>query len=155
MIWPLFLLKHPCLLLSYSCHLPILGSFKHIHASGPMQFSVPRNLHGPIPSFSSDLCSNVIFSERFSMITLKYHSRPHPLHSSARWVASFLFVLPITWHYIMDSFGFGFGGVFLVFCFVFLKKISPELTSAANPPLFAEEDWPWDNILAYLLLLYM
>ena len=21
-------------------------------------------------------------------------------------------------------------------------KISPELTSAANPPLFAEEDWP-------------
>ena len=27
------------------------------------------------------------------------------------------------------------------FCFVFLRKISPELT-AANPPLFAEEDWP-------------
>ena len=27
------------------------------------------------------------------------------------------------------------------FCF-FLRKISPELTSAANPPLFAEEDWP-------------
>ena len=25
--------------------------------------------------------------------------------------------------------------------FHFLKKISPELT-AANPPLFAEEDWP-------------
>ena len=25
---------------------------------------------------------------------------------------------------------------------VFLRKISPELTSAANPPLFAEEDWP-------------
>ena len=24
----------------------------------------------------------------------------------------------------------------------FLWKISPELTSAANPPLFAEEDWP-------------
>ena len=24
----------------------------------------------------------------------------------------------------------------------FLRKISPELTSAANPPLFAEEDWP-------------
>ena len=26
--------------------------------------------------------------------------------------------------------------------FVFLRKISPELTSAANLPLFAEEDWP-------------
>ena len=24
----------------------------------------------------------------------------------------------------------------------FLRKISSELTSAANPPLFAEEDWP-------------
>ena len=24
----------------------------------------------------------------------------------------------------------------------FLSKIRPELTSAANPPLFAEEDWP-------------
>ena len=32
---------------------------------------------------------------------------------------------------------------FFVFCFLFfLRKISPELTSAANPPLFAEEDWP-------------
>ena len=28
------------------------------------------------------------------------------------------------------------------FCFFFLRKISPELTSAANPPLFAEEAWP-------------
>ena len=26
--------------------------------------------------------------------------------------------------------------------FFFLRRISPELTSAANPPLFAEEDWP-------------
>ena len=31
---------------------------------------------------------------------------------------------------------------FVLFCFVFLRKISPELTSAANLPLFAEEDWP-------------
>ena len=30
---------------------------------------------------------------------------------------------------------------FFVF-FFFLRKISPELTSAANPPLFAEEDCP-------------
>ena len=28
-----------------------------------------------------------------------------------------------------------------LFLFYFLRKISPELTSAANPPLFAEEDW--------------
>ena len=26
--------------------------------------------------------------------------------------------------------------------FFFLRKISSELTCAANPPLFAEEDWP-------------
>ena len=26
--------------------------------------------------------------------------------------------------------------------FFFLRKISPEVTSAANLPLFAEEDWP-------------
>ena len=31
--------------------------------------------------------------------------------------------------------------IFFVF-FCFLRQISPKLTSAANPPLFAEEDWP-------------
>ena len=36
----------------------------------------------------------------------------------------------------------------------FLRKISPELTSAANPPLFAEEDCPWANIHVHLPLLY-
>ena len=30
----------------------------------------------------------------------------------------------------------------LFLLFFFFRKISPELTSAANPPLFAEEDWP-------------
>ena len=40
----------------------------------------------------------------------------------------------------------------IVFCF--LRKISPELTTA-NLPLFAEEDWPWGNIHAHLPLLYM
>ena len=35
------------------------------------------------------------------------------------------------------------------FC-VFLRKISSELTSAPNPPLFAEEDWPWANIHAHV-----
>ena len=33
----------------------------------------------------------------------------------------------------------------------FLRKISPELTST-NPPLVAEEGWPWVNIHAHLLL---
>ena len=43
----------------------------------------------------------------------------------------------------------------LVSFFIFLEgKISPELT-AANPPLFAEEDWPRANIHAHLPLLYM
>ena len=37
--------------------------------------------------------------------------------------------------------------------FFFLRKINPELTTA-DPPLFAEEDWPWANIHAHVLLLY-
>ena len=42
------------------------------------------------------------------------------------------------------------------FTFNFLKKkISPELTSATNPLLFAEEDWAWANSHAHLPLLYM
>ena len=32
--------------------------------------------------------------------------------------------------------------IYLFILLLFLRKISPELTSAANPPLFAEEDWP-------------
>ena len=39
--------------------------------------------------------------------------------------------------------------------FFFLRKISPELTSATNPPLFAEEDWPWANVYAHLPLLHI
>ena len=31
--------------------------------------------------------------------------------------------------------------IYIYFYFL-LREISPELTSAANPPLFAEEDWP-------------
>ena len=33
-------------------------------------------------------------------------------------------------------------GTLFIFIFIFLRKISPELPSATNPPLFAEEDWP-------------
>ena len=45
--------------------------------------------------------------------------------------------------------------VFILFIYFLLRKISPELTSAANPPLFAEGDWPWAYIRAHLPLLYM
>ena len=36
----------------------------------------------------------------------------------------------------------GRGPINARFFFFSLRKISPELTSATNPPLFAEEDWP-------------
>ena len=36
----------------------------------------------------------------------------------------------------------------------FLRKMSPELTTA-SPPLFAEEAWSWANIRAHLPLFYM
>ena len=39
--------------------------------------------------------------------------------------------------------------------FIYLRKIGPELTSTANPPLFAEEDWPLANIYAHPPLFYM
>ena len=41
---------------------------------------------------------------------------------------------------------------YFYYCYYFLRKISPELTTA-NPPLSAEEDWPWANIHAPLPLL--
>ena len=46
---------------------------------------------------------------------------------------------------------------FFLFCisFFFFRIISPELTSAANPPLFTKEDWPWANIRAHLPPSYM
>ena len=46
-------------------------------------------------------------------------------------------------------------GLILSHLLLFLRKINPELTSAANPPLFSEEDWPCANIHAPLPLLYM
>ena len=44
--------------------------------------------------------------------------------------------------------------LFLHLMFLFLRKVSPELT-ASSPPLFAKEDQPWANIHACLPLLYM
>ena len=43
----------------------------------------------------------------------------------------------------------------LQFPFLFLGKISPELTSSTNPPLFAKEDWPWANICAHIFLYFV
>ena len=39
----------------------------------------------------------------------------------------------------------------LISFFVCVRKISPELTSVANPPLLAEEDWAWANIVPVFL----
>ena len=42
----------------------------------------------------------------------------------------------------LNKFGKSFSFLFLnLNFFFFLRKISPELTTA-NPPLFAEDDWP-------------
>ena len=43
-------------------------------------------------------------------------------------------------NHLCSALGQGVG--FHMRTFFFLRKISPELTSAANPPLFAEKDWP-------------
>ena len=45
--------------------------------------------------------------------------------------------------------------ILCIYYLFILRKISPELTSTANPPLFAEEDQPLANIRAHLPLLYM
>ena len=46
--------------------------------------------------------------------------------------------------------------LFFSFLFFYLEMtISPELTSVAKPPLFAEGNCPWANIHAHLPLLYM
>ena len=36
----------------------------------------------------------------------------------------------------------GHSGMLVMFYFIFLRKLSPELTSATNPPLLTEEDQP-------------
>ena len=45
--------------------------------------------------------------------------------------------------------------VSFIFIFIFFWKISHELTPAANPPLFAEEDWPLADIHTHLPLLFI
>ena len=47
------------------------------------------------------------------------------------------------------------GTIFLFIYLFILRKSSPELTSASNLSLFAEEDSPWANICAHHPLIYM
>ena len=53
------------------------------------------------------------------------------------------------WEYRIAGISFSF------FLFFFFWGRLALITSAANPPLFAEEDWPWDNIHAHFPLFYM
>ena len=50
------------------------------------------------------------------------------------------FLTIIVFLYIYFSFSVSQFSLYVFF--IFLRKIGPELTSAANPPLFAEKDWP-------------
>ena len=44
-------------------------------------------------------------------------------------------------------------GFFVNSFFFFVRKISPELPSAANPPLLADKDWPWAKMLGMPIFL--
>ena len=61
----------------------------------------------------------------FSPLDCSWYSGPCliflPVHTGSRWSSH---------------------SVLITFFFSFLRKISPELTLAAHPPPFAEEDWP-------------
>ena len=65
-------------------------------------------------------------------------------HSQSHWICPRTFHLPKP-----------LSSLLLLLLFFFFRKISPELTSATNPTLFAKEDWSWANIHAHLPLLYM
>ena len=56
----------------------------------------------------------------------------------------------VVWYIIICTFPYVWNSLY----FFFFRKISPELNTA-NPPLFAEEDWPWANICVHLPLLYI
>ena len=76
----------------------------------------------------------------------------------------FIFLELLKWYILMDFLEFNQPCIiprinptwswYSTFFFIFLRKISCELTTA-NPPLFAEEDWCWANICTHLPLLYM
>ena len=58
--------------------------------------------------------------------------------------------------HFLHSFFFLFLRLDNFFSFLFfLRKISPELTSATNSPPPAKEDWPWAKICTHLPPLYM
>ena len=66
-----------------------------------------------------------------------------------RQTKDFIHKCPGNW--VMRLFQF----LFILQIFLFLRKISPELTSTASSPLFAEEDWPWASVRAHLPVFYM
>ena len=62
--------------------------------------------------------------------------------SKQKWLFYTIMHVRIHWQYHKDFTKAG-NHVQATFCFYFsLRKISPELTSATNPPGFAEEDLP-------------
>ena len=64
------------------------------------------------------------------------------LHSSTHFSLSGIFLFIIFYCFLLCSpLSLNFLQLYSLFYFFFLRKIIPELT-AANPPLFAEEDWP-------------
>ena len=87
---------------------------------------------------SMSLCSSLCYHISFVVFIWPLVNRSMFLNSAMWWV--FLVIL--------------FFSFFILFL-NFLRKISPELTSAAKRPFFAEEDWPWANIRAHLPLFYM
>ena len=57
------------------------------------------------------------------------------------YICTFNFSISLN-HLLVDIFSWQYiQTVYFLSRFIFLRKVSPELTTA-NPPLFAEEDWP-------------
>ena len=103
----------------------------------------------------------VLFSQKYNSFSLNYmrswRGKPN-IHVNPREIAVKLLepqdpevLLLNLW--LPSSVTSNFFKVYFLNIFFFLRKISLELT-AANPPVFAEEDWPWANIHAHLPLLY-
>ena len=68
---------------------------------------------------------------------------------------SSIYITMILYILFTDGLHMYFSYIFFLFFILLLRNISPELTSVANPPLFAEEDWPWATICACLPLFHM
>ena len=100
-----------------------------------------------------ELCNSDVFDLRSPVVSDWNCSNRHGLEVDAVWVC----VRLTLWTYLHWSHLIILCRVFSIttyltnrlffflhyrLSFFFLRKISPGLASAANPPLFAEEDWP-------------